>query len=206
MREDYTHITLVVDRSGSMSSVQTDAQEGINSLLKEQFALDGKLTVTLVQFDSEIETVKRLANKKFVYALQPRGFTALLDAVGGEIVRTGEDLAKLKEKDRPAKVLFVVVTDGMENASHEFTVDKVKDLTDRQKSKYNWDFQFIGADQAAWAGASLGMNTTQYVNTAAGNTRMYDVLNTSVTGLRSAPIGTAFAMASSVGETVDSNA
>lgn len=205
MREDYTHITLVVDRSGSMTSVRDDAEKGINSLLEEQFALDGKLTVTLVEFDDSVNTVTRLAKDNFTYNLKPRGFTALLDAVGREITKTGEDLAKMKEKDRPAKVLFVVVTDGHENASSEYTVDSVKTLTDRQKSKYNWDFQFIGADQAAWAGHSLGMNTTQYVNNAAGNTRLYATLNNSATAYRSATIGTAFAMADVVTDTVDSS-
>lgn len=205
MREDYTHITLVVDRSGSMNAVQEDAQGGINTLLEEQFALDGKLTVTLVQFDTSVDTVKRLANEKFTYELQPRGMTALLDAVGLEIIKTGRDLALMKEKDRPAKVLFVVVTDGEENSSREYTIEKVKELTENQKSRYNWDFQFIGADQAAWAGRSLGMNTTQYVNTGIGNHTLYATLNNSATAYRSAVIGTAFAMADSVGETVEDN-
>lgn len=205
MREDYTHITLVVDRSGSMNSVQEDAQGGINSLLEEQFALDGKLTVTLVQFDTAVDTVKRLANEKFSYELQPRGMTALLDAVGLEIVKTGRDLALMKEADRPAKVLFVVVTDGEENSSREYTIEKVKELTENQKSRYNWDFQFIGADQAAWAGHSLGMNTTQYVNTSAGNTTLYTTLSNSTSMFRAAPVGASFAMASNVGETVEDN-
>jgi hypothetical protein len=196
MREDYTHITLVV---------QKDAQGGINSLLEEQFALDGKLTVTLTQFDGHIDTVKRMTGEKFEYVLSPRGSTALFDAVGQEIVATGRDLKALKEKDRPAKVLFVVVTDGEENMSREYGAERIKSMVDRQKDDYNWDFQFIGADQAAWAGESLGMNTTQYVNTGAGNTTLYATLNNSATAYRSAVIGTAFAMADSVGETVDNS-
>jgi Mg-chelatase subunit ChlD len=203
MREDYTHITLVVDRSGSMDTVRKDAEGGINSLLKEQFALDGKLTVTLVDFDTDISTVKRLAGEKFTYRLVPRGGTALLDAVGGEIVKTGEDLALMKAKDRPAKVLFVVVTDGEENSSREYTIEKIKEMTDTQKAKYSWDFQFIGADQAAWAGTSLGMNTTQYVNTGIGNTTLYTTLSNSTSMYRAAPVGASFAMASTVGETVE---
>lgn len=205
MREDYTHITLVVDRSGSMTSVQEDAQGGINSLLEEQFALDGKLTVTLVEFDDKFDTVKRMATEDFSYELRPRGMTALLDAVGREIIKTGEDLAKLKEKDRPSRVLFVVVTDGHENSSHEYTVERVKELTDNQKSKYNWQFQFIGADQAAWAGQSLGMNTTQYVGTAAGTRAAYSTLANATTVYRTSATMDSFAMASSVGETVDNS-
>lgn len=203
MRSDYTHITLVVDRSGSMNSVQEDAQGGINTLLEEQFALDGKLTVTLTQFDTAVETVKRMANEKFTYELQPRGMTALLDAVGLEIVKTGKDLALMKEADRPAKVLFVIVTDGEENSSREYTYEKIKSMTENQKSVYNWDFQFIGADQAAWAGTRLGMNTTQYINTAAGNTTLYTTLSNSTSMFRAAPVGASFSMASTVGETVE---
>lgn len=205
MREDYTHITLVVDRSGSMNTVQEDAQGGINSLLEEQFALDGKLTVTLVQFDTVVDTVKRMAGRKFSYELQPRGMTALLDAVGTEIVKTGQDLAKLKESERPARVLFVVVTDGAENSSREYTIEKVRELTERQKNEYNWQFQFIGADQAAWAGESLGMASTQYVGTSAGTQTVYATLNNATSVYRSSATMDNFAMASSVGETVDNS-
>ena len=205
MREDYTHITLVVDRSGSMNAVQEDAQGGINTLLEEQFALDGKLTVTLVEFDTIVDTVKRMSNKEFKYTLAPRGMTALLDAVGTEIVKTGQDLAKLKEKDRPSKVLFVVVTDGEENSSREYTIAKVKEMTENQKSKYNWQFQFIGADQAAWAGDSLGMASTQYVGSSVGTRTVYTTLNNATSAYRSSPTMDSFVMASTVGETVDNS-
>ena len=195
MDNNYTHISLVVDRSGSMTDVRDDAQKGIDTLLTDQFAQDGKLTVTLTQFDDKIDTVKRLARKIFKYQLQPRGWTALLDAVGQEIVKTGEDLAALPEDERPAKVLFVVVTDGYENASKEYNTEKIKALVDTQKNDYNWEFQFIGADQAAWAGAQLGMATTQYVGTATGTQTMYNNLSTS-TSLFRANANVSFAMPS----------
>ena len=104
---DYTHLSLIVDRSGSMQSVQDDAQGGINTLLSEQYKLPGKFTLTLSEFDDQFNTVARMSEEPVQYILIPRGMTALLDAVGMEIVRTGEDLAKLEEHDRPARVLVV---------------------------------------------------------------------------------------------------
>jgi hypothetical protein len=198
MDNNYTHISLVVDRSGSMTDVKDDAQKGIDALLTDQFALDGKLTVTLTQFDDKIDTVKRLAKRKFKYELKPRGWTALLDAVGQEITKTGEDLAALPEDKRPAKVLFVVVTDGYENASREYNTESIKALVDTQKNDYNWEFQFIGADQAAWAGAQLGMASTQYVGSAIGTQTMYAGLNNATTAYRSS--NAAFAMAAVLDE------
>lgn len=199
MDNNYTHISLVVDRSGSMTDVRDDAQKGIDALLTDQFGLDGKLTVTLTQFDDKIDTVKRLAKKIFKYQLQPRGWTALLDAVGREIVQTGEDLAALPEAKRPAKVLFVVVTDGYENASQEYTTQTIKALVETQKDIYGWEFQFIGADQAAWAGASLGMASTQYVGSSVGTQTMYSNLSNATTFYRSA-VDANFAMASVLDE------
>ena len=194
MREDYTHITLVVDRSGSMATLRADAQGGINTLLDEQFDLDGKLTVTLVEFDTEIDTVKRMAKDSFEYTLVPRGGTALFDAVGQEIVRTGEDLARLRKSERPAKVLFVVVTDGEENSSHEYKSAQIKELVKHQENKYNWQFQFIGADQSAWQADGLGMRGYSYANTSLGTTNMYTALNTSTAVFRNASVDATFNM------------
>lgn len=196
MNQNYTHITLVVDRSGSMTGLRDDAQGGINTLLNDQFDLEGKLTVTLVEFDDKIDTVQRLTGEKFQYILSPRGSTALFDAVGREISQTGNDLASLPESERPAKVLFVVVTDGQENASSEYTAESIKDMVQHQEDAYNWQFQFIGADQSAWQGQSLGMSTYSYANTSAGTQDMYSTLTTSTTMYRSAA-NTTFTMADS---------
>ncbi|MDP2288489.1 MAG: hypothetical protein Q8M73_07985 [Actinomycetota bacterium] len=102
---NYSHVTLVIDRSGSMQDLCAEAQAGINTLLRDQFALPGKLTVTLVQFDDRIDTVTRMSTDAFGYELEPRGMTKLLDAVGGEIGRTGKDLAALDDAERPARVV-----------------------------------------------------------------------------------------------------
>ena len=191
---DYTHLTLVVDRSGSMSSVQQEAQGGITALIAEQFALPGKLTVTLSQFDDAFDTVQRLSDQSFDYELQPRAMTALLDAVGMEVVRTGQDLAGLPEEDRPAKVLLVVVTDGQENSSHEYTVEQVRSMLAVQREQYGWGVRFLGADDAAWQGEALGVGTTRYANTAAGNSAVWVSMSGSMAIYRDAPMWEALEM------------
>ena len=172
-KQNYTHVSLVVDRSGSMTDLKNDAQGGINTLIAEQFSEDGQLTITLSDFDEEFRDVVRMGTSPFTYELSPRGSTALLDAVGKEITRTGEDLAKLPEHERPEKVLFVVVTDGEENASHEFTLEAVRKAIQTQRDQYNWAFQFIGADEAAWQGRNLGMPFSSFKRTDKGQRGAY---------------------------------
>ncbi|KGN30511.1 hypothetical protein N802_06760 [Knoellia sinensis KCTC 19936] len=191
---DYTHLTLVVDRSGSMDTDREEAQAGINTLLAEQFSLDGKLTVTLSQFDSAFETVERMRDTQFTYELVPRGMTALLDAVGMEVVRTGEDLAALPEGERPGRVLLVVVTDGQENSSHEYSLDKVRELLRVQREDFAWEVQFLGADDAAWQGASLGVRTTRFANTGKGKTAVFASMSASLATYRGAPPSGSFEM------------
>ena len=181
---DYTHLTLLVDRSGSMGSVQTDAQGGINELLARQFALPGKLTVTLVEFDTEIDTVVRMGTEPVTYLLEPRGMTRLLDAAGIEIKQTGADLASLDEAERPGRVLFVVVTDGQENSSSEYRFEQVRALVEEQISAYQWVFQFIGADDAAWQGESMGMKTAKYRASGKGTRSAYKSIDDSMMAFR----------------------
>jgi hypothetical protein len=196
---NYTHLVLVVDRSGSMASVQEEAQSGLSALLKEQYALPGKLTVTLTQFDTSFDTVARLAEEPFEYVLQPRGMTALLDAVGIEINKTGADLSGMQEEDRPNKVLFVVVTDGAENSSHEFTLEKIREMVEHQKDTYDWSFQFIGADASAWQGHDLGMAASSNVGTKLGERSKYGAMNASMKAYRAAP-DAVFAMDATIAE------
>jgi len=155
MRQDLTHITLVVDRSGSMDLIRTDAQGGINQLLKEQKEAEGEATLTLVQFDDRYEVVHngKDIRKVGTYALQPRGMTAPLDAVGKAIVTTGESLAAMPEDQRPATVLCVIVTDGHENSSQEYTNDQIAEMVRHQTDVYGWHFNFIGADVSAFDAA-----------------------------------------------------
>jgi uncharacterized protein YegL len=155
MRSDLTDITLVIDRSGSMQSIRDDAQGGINAFIAGQNKTPGDVLVTLVQFDTEYEFIHKGVPVRDVppYELQPRGGTALLDAVGRAINETGARLAKLQEEDRPGLVIFVVMTDGQENSSREFTRAQVKQMIQRQQSDYNWHFTFLGANQDAFAEA-----------------------------------------------------
>ncbi len=156
MRKDLTDITLVVDRSGSMDSIREDAEGGINAFIQQQAELPGQAVITLVQFDTEYEFVVKgkLAQGVEPYRLVPRGMTALHDAVGRAINETGERLAKMPEEARPGLVVFVVMTDGLENSSVEFTKSKIREMIEHQQSTYNWQFTFLGADQDAFAEAA----------------------------------------------------
>ncbi len=155
MRYDKGLITLVVDRSGSMDAIRADAEGGVNSLIAEQAQQPGEALLTLIQFDTEYECVHSGVSLDAIpkYELRPRGCTALLDAVGRGINETSEKLSSLNEADRPGLIIFVIVTDGMENSSHEFTKSQIKDMIERQQREYNWHFTFLGANQDAFAEA-----------------------------------------------------
>jgi hypothetical protein len=162
MRNDLTDITLIVDRSGSMASCRDDAEGGINAFIEEQKKVEGDAKFTLVQFDNIYEFVWKGTpiDKVGQYVLYPRGTTALLDAVGRAINEAGSRLNKLDEKDRPGCVIFVIITDGHENASREFTKLGIKNMIEHQQSRYNWQFTFLGADAESFSEAkSLGINT-----------------------------------------------
>ena len=189
MRTDLTDITLVVDRSGSMISIKDDAQGGINTFIKEQAQVEGEALFSLVQFDTIYEVVHAGIPIKDVpeFSLVPRGATALLDAVGQAINVTGERLASMKEEDRPGLVTFVVVTDGQENSSKEFTREQIRTLIKHQEKQYNWKFLFLGADEASFDEAkSMGYT---YANTAVYDSdnaaAMYANVSNNVKGMRS---------------------
>ena len=186
---NYTHISVVVDRSGSMSSVRTDAEGGLRSFLDEQFAEPGKLTVSVAQFDTAYEEVARMATSDPLgsWSLQPRGMTALLDAMGRAITSTGEDLAKMDEDERPGKVFFVVVTDGMENSSREWKREKVFDAVKRQTDQYGWNFVYTAANQDAIAvGNDLGFaHSMNHAATGQGNRAAYATVSSSISRSRS---------------------
>lgn len=163
MRNDLSEIVMVIDRSGSMSSIRGDAQGGINSFIAEQAKEDGEANLTLCQFDQEYEFVHKGVPIQEVpkFTLIPRGMTALLDAVGRTINETGERLSKMPEADRPLLVIFVIVTDGRENASNEFTLDQIHSMIKEQSETYKWQFVYLGANQDAFAvGKGLGISTS----------------------------------------------
>lgn len=195
--KNYTHVTLVVDRSGSMGKTREEAQGGINHLLESQFAQEGALTVTLVEFDDEFNTVKRFADEPFEYVLKPRGMTALYDAIGREIAATKADLKAIPKALKPDNVLFVIVTDGGENSSREYAFKAVKAEIAKQEEA-GWTFQFIGAGLHAKQGVNLGIrHNTSYVASGAGSTTLYNTLDETISTLRSTGV---YAMAESTGE------
>jgi hypothetical protein len=155
MKTDLTDITLVVDRSGSMQQIRSDAEGGVNAFIESQAREPGEALLTLVQFDTEYEFVHQGAPIGDVpkYQLVPRGSTALLDAVGRAINETGARLSAMPEAERPGLVIFVVMTDGLENSSREFSKAQVKEMIERQQSVYSWHFTFLGANQDAFAEA-----------------------------------------------------
>jgi Mg-chelatase subunit ChlD len=172
--KDATQIAVLLDRSGSMEAVKDETISGFNYFLKEQKAAGDNASFTLVQFDSESTDVVHEAKPiRDVPDLngdtyQPRGSTPLLDALGQTINSTGRTLAAIPETNRPDKVVFVVITDGQENASHKFTKSQVKEMIDHQTEKYNWQFIYLGANQDAFAEAgALGI--------AMANAANYDV-------------------------------
>ena len=160
MRTDLTDITMVIDRSGSMESIKSDAEGGINSFIDQQKQEPGEALLTLVQFDTDYEFVHSGVPVKQIpaFTLVPRGSTALLDAVGRAINETGARLAAMAESQRPALVVFVIVTDGAENSSREFTRDQIRTMVEHQQSAYKWQFTFLAANQDAFAaGGSMGI-------------------------------------------------
>lgn len=170
MRTDLTDITFVVDRSGSMQSIREDAEGGVNSFIREQQEQPGEANLTLVQFDTRYDFVFRgiPIQTAHPYVLKPRGSTALLDAVGRAIIETGDRLRAMDESQRPGLVVFVIVTDGQENSSREFSREKIREMIEHQQNVYNWKFTFLAANQDAFAeGRQLGIDSAGIASYAA---------------------------------------
>jgi len=159
-RSDLTHLYFLLDRSGSMQSIKTDTEGGFAAFIEEQRRAPGECRVTLAQFDNEYDVVyadRPLADVPPL-DLQPRGSTALLDAMGRTISDAGTALAALRESERPGTVIVAIMTDGMENASHEWTHPAIKALVTQQSGQWGWQFMYMGADQdAIEVGAQLGV-------------------------------------------------
>ena len=190
MRTDLTDITMVVDRSGSMESIKSDAEGGINSFIDQQKQEPGEALLTLVQFDTDYEFVHTGKPIKQVSAfkLVPRGSTALLDAVGRAINETGARLAAMEESQRPGLVVFVIVTDGQENSSKEFTRERLRQMIEHQQSVYKWQFTFLAANQDAFAeGASMGIAQDGIAAFSVGKVRgTYDAASKKMSRMRKA--------------------
>lgn len=181
MNMNLTEIIFLLDRSGSMSGLESDTIGGFNGLIEKQRRLKGKTLVTAVLFDDKYEllwngrdagTIKLTESEYFV-----RGRTALLDAVGKTILDVGYRFSRMQEHERPGKVIFVITTDGLENASREFTYAKVRELIRHQQEKYSWEFIFLGANiDAVKEAGNIGIcadNAISYEATSAGVEAMY---------------------------------
>ena len=193
MRENLTEIVFILDRSGSMSGLESDTIGGFNSMIAKQQKEEGEAIVSTVLFDDETDVihdrvaigeVKKLTEEDYYV----RGCTALLDAVGGAIHHIGNVHKYAREEDRPAKTLFVITTDGLENASRHYSFKDVKRLIKRQKEKYNWEFLFLGANiDAIEVAGNMGISRDRAANyncDELGTALNYQVLEAAVTRVR----------------------
>jgi hypothetical protein len=151
MNNDLTEIWMILDRSGSMDAIHSGTVEAVNAFVTDQKTEEGRVRFTLRQFDNEVDTVyDRLPLEKVPMMklddFQPRGMTALNDAVGQAILDLGRVLENTPEDERPGSVIFTILTDGHENASKEFSGKQVADMIQHQKDKYDWEFVFLGAN------------------------------------------------------------
>lgn len=173
MNNRLSDITVVVDRSGSMMTCANEAENGLNRLIDEQKEQEGECNFTLVQFDDQYEVVHDGISIQQVsrIKLEPRGMTALCDAVGKTINTIGSRLTNTSEEERPSLIMVVIVTDGQENASQEFKTCQVRDMIKHQEEKYGWKFVFLGANQDAFAEAQkYGINASCAANYSAHKT------------------------------------
>jgi uncharacterized protein YegL len=194
-KPNYTHITLVVDRSGSMQSTLSDANGGIKAFLDGQFSMAGEATtVSIYQFDDRFDAVVEFSDTQPVYTIVPRGTTALLDAIGKAATLTGEALAKLPEWERPSSVKLVIITDGQENASREWKRADLGALLKKQQDDYKWDVVFLASDLATVADAkTYGISTNcTLVFTGANTSATYATLNNATLRSRSSGMSLSF--------------
>ena len=162
MNQKLTEIVFILDRSGSMSGLEADTIGGFNGFVKKQAGL-GETFITTILFDNRYEILhNRIDAKKACLSNKTyftRGNTALLDAIGKTINLVGRRLGESPEAQRPGKVIFVITTDGLENASREFSYSAVKEMIKHQSEKYSWEFIFLGANiDVAKEGDKLGIH------------------------------------------------
>jgi uncharacterized protein YegL len=175
MRKDLTELVAILDRSGSMANLASDTIGGFNKFIEDQKKAPGEALLTTVLFDDcyeflhdgiNIKDVKPITEKEYYV----RGMTALLDAVGRTINYIGEKLSKMNEADRPGKVMVLIITDGLENSSHEFAQSQIKEMVELQKDTYKWEFLFFGANIDSFATAGgLGIDLSRAVNFSASD-------------------------------------
>jgi len=199
MKKNLTELVMILDRSGSMGGLESDTIGGYNSMLKKQRETEGEVLVSTVLFDDESEVLydriplqdmPQMTEKEYYV----RGCTALLDAIGGAIHHIGNVHKYAKDEDRPEKTIFVITTDGLENASKRYSYEKVKQMVERQKEKYGWEFLFLGANiDAIETAGRFGIapdRAANYNSDHMGTALNYEVLADTVCEMRvsAAPI------------------
>lgn len=193
MKKNLTEIVFILDRSGSMAGLEDDTIGGFNAMIEKQKKEPGEALVSTVLFDNEsevihdrvdIQSIKSMTRNEYYV----RGCTALLDAVGGAIHHIGNVHKYAREEDRPEKTLFVITTDGMENASRKYSYEKLKAMIQRQKEKYGWEFLFLGANiDAAREASRFGISADRAANYHAdskGTNVIYETVNEAITQVR----------------------
>ena len=170
MKQNLTELVFILDRSGSMDGLEDDTIGGFNAMLEKQKKEEGKAFVSTILFDDKTEVlhdrlpldkVRPITEEEYYV----RGCTALLDAVGGAIHHIGNIHKYARREDRPGRTLFVITTDGMENASRRYTAPQVRRMIERQKARYGWEFLFLGANiDAVETAGQLGIGADRAVN------------------------------------------
>ena len=199
MKKNLTEIVFILDRSGSMAGLEQDTIGGFNAMIQKQKGEDGEAYVSTILFDNHTEVIH---DRVDIQQIQPmtrkdyyvRGCTALLDAVGKSIHHIGNVHKYAREEDRPEKTIFVITTDGMENASREYTYDRVKKMIRHEQEAYGWEFLFLGANiDAAKEAARFGITEDRAANYHAdrqGTAVIYEAMSEAVCSVRACrPMG-----------------
>ena len=193
MKKGLTELVMILDRSGSMCGMEADTIGGFNGMIEKQRAEEGEVYVSAVLFDDQIEVIY---DRTDISRIEPmtreqyyvRGCTALLDAVGGAISHIRNIHKYARPEDVPEKTIFVIITDGMENASRRYTYNKVRRMIERQKEQHHWEFIFLGANIDAAAEAErFGIGSSRaarYMSDCAGTALNYSVVSDAVAKMR----------------------
>lgn len=195
MKNNITELVFILDRSGSMAGLESDTIGGFNAMIEKQKKVDGECYVSTILFDNvsevlhdrvKLSEVKKMTDDDYTV----RGCTALIDAIGGAIKHIANIHKYARPEDVPAHTMFVITTDGMENASHKFSSDRVKKMIEKKKEQYGWEFLFIGANiDAVETAARFGINKDRAVNYHAdkkGTKVLYENVAQAVMQVRSA--------------------
>jgi len=201
MKTNLTELVFILDRSGSMGGLEGDTIGGFNAMLTKQQTEPGECRLTTILFDDKYEILHDRIDIRAINPITPkeyyvRGSTALLDAVGSTINKIKNAQKNTAQDYRAKKVLFVVTTDGMENASREYGYSKIKTMIEKQKAKHNWEFIFLGANiDAIEVAGRFGLDHTRaqsFHNDSEGIALNYSTLSKSIASYRAAPASVRF--------------